>query len=305
MRRPKSFTLVELLVVIAIIAILIAILLPVCITIRRRALALVCPIAYRGEDGGVYLTDPKGGHSLQISEPGWKATPVYGFHAPMSWSPCGRRLAYNAGHPVAGAAVIIHEPTAGKTWRIENVYFSGWIDYDTFISWPGKIYRVETGTIVRDIFPMMPLYFEALSPTPLGVDHPYVARIKNADNELLIAWLGKEFQVGGIIFRDARPNPYGVGLNAYPVVDPLGEYVATRNGGVVKALKQNSQILPSGTGTGFIQDWTEDSQILATSPGSERGLFFYDKEGKLLRKITPPVNAPPSGQAAYRKYGRK
>jgi prepilin-type N-terminal cleavage/methylation domain-containing protein len=56
--RSRAFTLVELLVVIAIIMILIAILLPVCIKIRTPALVLVCPIAYVGEDGAVYLTDP-------------------------------------------------------------------------------------------------------------------------------------------------------------------------------------------------------------------------------------------------------
>jgi prepilin-type N-terminal cleavage/methylation domain-containing protein len=186
MRRRKAFTLVELLVVIAIIAILIAILLPVCITIRRRALALVCPIAYRGQDGGVYLTDPKGGHSLQISESGWVCSLNYTQCAPISWSPGGLRVAYNAYQPFGATAAIIHEPTTGKTWRIDGVPFNGWIDDDTVVC-SGLVYKLEGRTVVRSLSPMMPGNFDALCPTPLGADR----RLRGAYQECAERHLGR------------------------------------------------------------------------------------------------------------------
>jgi prepilin-type N-terminal cleavage/methylation domain-containing protein len=300
----RAFTLVELLVVIAIIAILIAILLPVCITIRRRALALVCPIAYRGQDGGVYLTDPKGGHSLQISEPGWVCSLNYTQCAPISWSPSGLRVAYNAFQPFGATATIIHEPTTGKTWRIDSVAFNGWIDNDTVVC-SGLFYRIENRAVVRTIYPMMPGNFDALCPTPLGAHRPYVARIKNpAQNDIWVAWVGKDFQVAKTIIRvpyreaGAGPQPF------YPIVDPLGEYVALTNGyATVKSIKQHSAA-PAEYFPTWICDWTADSQLLCQAGGAEPGLFIYSKEGKLVRSIVPP-NAPTAGPAAYRKYGHK
>src|SRR3954463_5239170 len=106
MRRRKAFTLVELLVLMSITAILIAILLPVCIKVRTRALILVCPIAYVGEDEGVYLTDPKGGYSLRISEPGIGAGGFYLSDGHLSWSPWVHGLAYNAYDPAIDRFMI-------------------------------------------------------------------------------------------------------------------------------------------------------------------------------------------------------
>ena len=304
MRRRKGFTLVELLVVIAIIAILIAILLPVCITIRRRALALVCPVAYRGDDGGVYLTDPKGGHSLQISDSDWPCSMNYTQCAPISWSPSGLRVAYNAFKPFTGlTATMIHEPTTGKTWRIDGVAFNGWIDNDTVVGSFGLFYRIEGRAIVRNIYPEMPRDVYALCPTPLGADHPYVARINNPDNDIWVAWLGKDFKVGKTIAR--LPSRYAgkIADAFYPIVDPLGEYVALTNGyGMVKPLKLHSAV--PGQELPWICDWTEDGNLLCQGGGAMGGMDIYSRDGKLVRSIVPP-NAPRAGPASYRKYGHK
>jgi hypothetical protein len=55
---------------------------------------LACPIAYVGEDGGLYLTSANGNAELRLTEPGWR---VAGHTSiPICWSPCGRRLAFQA-----------------------------------------------------------------------------------------------------------------------------------------------------------------------------------------------------------------
>jgi prepilin-type N-terminal cleavage/methylation domain-containing protein len=299
----RAFTLVELLVVIAIIAILIAILLPVGITIRRRALALVCPIAYRGQDGGVYLTDPKGGHSLQISESGWVCSLNYTQCAPISWSPSGLRVAYNAFYPFGPTATFIHEPTTGKSWRIDGVTFNGWIDNDT-VACSGLAYRIDRGAVIKSLYPTIPVNLFALCPTPLGADHPYVARLNNPQNDIWVAWLGKDLQVSKTILR--IPSRYGGNIPEpfYPIVDPLAEYVALTNGfGGVKSIKQHSTV-PAESVAGWICDWTDDGQLLCQGGGSIPGMYIYSKEGKLVRSIVPD-NAPTAGPAAYRKYGHK
>src|SRR5215204_4022624 len=151
MRQRKSFTLVELLVVIAIIAILLAIFLPVLRKARNKALVLACPIAYVGQDGIVYLTDPRGGYAIQISESGVHADSYHGLTAPVSWSPCGRRLGYRAYNPLTGVTgTFFHEPMSGRSWVIKDSYFGGFLSYDRFLesgAWGHNVRIVENGKV--------------------------------------------------------------------------------------------------------------------------------------------------------------
>src|SRR5512133_1017109 len=93
--RRRAFTLIEVLVVIGIIAVLIALLFPVLARARRGALVLACPIAYVGQDGGLYLTNANGSAELRVSEPLWMVQSQDGLSSPMAWSPSGRYLAFS------------------------------------------------------------------------------------------------------------------------------------------------------------------------------------------------------------------
>src|SRR5882672_12884321 len=212
MRHRKAFTLVELLVVIAIIAILIAILLPVCITIRNRAQVLVCPIAYVGEDGGVYLTDPKGYHAVQISESGTITIPQHDRRSPLTWSPCGRRLSYYSFNRLTTVqSTCFQEPSSGRAWRLARVLVSGWIDSETFLGDDRNIYKIYNGNVPVDSVKIRdedPFYY-TLSLNPIGADFPYVASFQESDGGTHIGWVRKDFRPGRVIWK-SRDLPHAV-----------------------------------------------------------------------------------------------
>ena len=306
MRRRKAFTLVELLVVIAIIAVLIAILLPVCIKVRTRALVLVCPIAYPGLDGAVYLTDPKGGHSLRISPPGvvvrWWNAGVYG---PMGWSPSGRRLAYYAYDPsLPNFSTYFYEPTSGKTWNFQGRAFSGWIDDETYFS-AGTVRKVENDAQIDFISWGPGRRFSTVAPVSSGCDAPLVTGLQPDSTPYVhrVALVKKDFRPGRIIWS----NPDNRDAGEFPKVDPFSEYAAWAGiqaaGGptYVKSIRTDSAQRPTII-EGLFCDWTEDSQVLTSGYGS---LDIYSKDGKLMRTLRPPEKPADHCIAAYRKYGHR
>jgi prepilin-type N-terminal cleavage/methylation domain-containing protein len=308
MRRRNGFTLVELLVVIAIIAILIAILLPVCIKIRNRALVLVCPIAYIGQDGGVYLTSPKGGYEVPLTPSGARAvysSDTYWSNHPVDWSPCGRRLAYNVTDSALNRAYI-HEPSCGKVWPITKSYlFSAWIDYDTYLgvgSYGGHgIVNANTGEVIEEFkFPDGCNTYSTFARCPPGCAGQFVAFCFGVQGTE-IAFIGKNWLPKKVI----RRQPEGIVAIAplfAPKVDPFGEYVAWDGAGTNVHSIAGPSSIPVVTLPGKFCDWTEDGQILTNLNGELR---VYTKEGKFIRNI--PTEHPVAGgnTASYRKYGHQ
>jgi prepilin-type N-terminal cleavage/methylation domain-containing protein len=307
MRSRKGFTLVELLVVIAIIAMLIAIFLPICIKVRRRALVLVCPIAYVGEDGGVYLTDPKGYHSLQISESSTLVSPNHNIWAPLAWSPSGRRLAYNCVNRLSHfGGVTIQEPSSGRSWQMQGMLFSGWIDSESFLATDRNIYRVDDANqAVRAPVDSVNLsegepYYPTVAPTPLGADFPYVASFLESDGSTHIGWVRKNYHPGRILWKSKDMLNY---VSLFPKIDPFNEYVACQGSArtLVKSLKEDRGVPPLEV-YGEFCDWTDDGNLLTLTGYS---LKIYTKDNKLLRTLSPPVRPALHYWAAYRKYGRQ
>ncbi len=324
MRRRKAFTLVELLVVIAIIAILIAILLPVCIKLRRRALVLACPIAYVGVDRNVYLTGPKGGYELKLNPPDVFSTFAYGTNgAPVSWSPDGLRLAYNAATPGgSGFVAVIVEPTTDRTWRFPNTPFRGWVDNDTFLGGdfaPNLIYSRHTGRIYSSV-KMDGWQIYNIARAPPTCDAPFAAYVIDSPQGHVIAYLRRDLSPGRVIWRLADQDAFSGSRSDYWTVrfDPTGEWVAWVNCGGsessdqgFKGVRDHSSVRLRPFGNASFVDWTDDGNLLLRPDEASEynnviyppGFIVVSKDRKVLRHI--PTTVKPFSNGSYRKYGHR
>jgi prepilin-type N-terminal cleavage/methylation domain-containing protein len=314
-RGRKAFTLVELLVVLAIIAVLLAILLPVLSRARRTALVLASPIAYRGADGTVHLTDPGGGADVPIAS---RATTVQCpvCHAPPQWSPSGQMLAfrfsYDISPRVAGFTVIANPMSIRvRMYRhSEERFFMGWSDSDSVI---------EMGNVSFERFSASNHHFlqrlgdlrgvRSVSPCPPGAPGPYVGKFwldKNPYNTPAIGFLKRDLAPGKIIY-----STWQVPLER-PRIDPLGEYIAWTQGNppriAFKHVRDPVLREPTIVGGQFLHavfcDWSENDNLLGNvSDDSVRWyLAVFDKKGRLIKKLSAPTPPGAGYVASWRKY---
>jgi len=310
MSKRKAFTLPELLIVIAIIALLISILLPVLWQVRRRAIVLVCPIAYMGDDGMLHLTDPYGKWDLDYLEtrgPSKRGSRI-------RWSPSGQRI----GLSLEGPRPAILDPMSGHVRVHPQSYpavFSGWFDSSTFVdsdmNSPSRycVRDVDTGAIRQTLVGPSIGEWEVASLPPHVTGGQFIAVAPAAGEGIrAVVLLRKDLTVGKVIAHETGVNP---------VVDPLGEwvawYVGVGNGKRVVAIKRMSE--PSSAPSTLVGqqfqsvtfcDWTEDGRLLVNAKeNGVWGLAILDKSGNIVRRIPTAVPPNQKSYASWRKYGHR
>jgi hypothetical protein len=312
-RRTRSFTLIELLVVIGIIAILIALLFPVFSRVRRRFLVLACPIAYVGEDSGLYLTSSNGNAEVRLTDPGWRVSSWDSLVTPIAWSPCGRRLSVQASSPkLQKFGTLIMEPLTADMWVLPDFYFGGWIDKDTCIAsgaWRHDIVDVNTRRRIGDFRLPDDRHYDTFAPVHPNAGASYVASIHGE------AWINPHIGLVGRDFMPKRPifswPAPGTHFHLTPQIDPTGEWVAWQDPVLhqvaVRYVREHpTQPLTTIPGNYQFCDWTDDGDLLVIAHEGGRGeLQILAKDGRLVRRIHTTVPPQAHSVAAFRKLGHR
>ena len=289
---------------------LIALLFPVFSRARRRFLVLACPIAYVGEDGGLYLTNANGTAELRLTEPAWRVMSYHGLMSPLAWSPCGRRLAceaYNVNLGLGGT--LFMEPLTGEEWR-RGVRFGGWIDRDRVLgagAYHHDVIDANTGRRVESFRLPDDRHYDTFAPAPVNSGASFVAAI-HGDINPYIGLVGKDYMPKRPIFTWPAPGRH---FHLAPQIDPTGEWVAWQDPVLhqvaLRYVREHPRVpLTTIPGNYEFCDWTVDSDLLVIShEGRTAELVILAKDGQVLRRIHTTVPPQPRSVAAFRKFGHR
>ncbi len=286
--------------------------------LRYTALVLACPIAYRAEDGTLWLTDSRGTHNLKI------------FDGPASaptWSPSGEEIAFSCSDANGSYTGILNLMTKEirKFPVLErNDYYSsflGWVDRMHFIQGycRGRVISVcsaLTGSVVREVsYDDVGIGWNIeFSPDQFVGGYFTNERKTNWTPCTDIKIRNRDFKVVRTIWEDSW---YKLIEDDHPRINPSREWVAWSRGKQVgdspprliamKRLFASPSKYPKEIAGQFANvffcDWTPDGLLvnIQFKKSEPWQLAILDKEGNLVRAIptpTPPMSK--SYAASYR-----
>jgi hypothetical protein len=313
----RGFTVIELLVIIGILTLLIALLLPSVYRARRRALLLVSPLAYSGDNvGQIHFTNAHGSTDVTVDLP----KPYFSISS-IRWSPSGETLAtlvLRLGTSSEEALAIVW-PVSGKVKIYTDVTedtFVGLLDDDRFVvrdenSLIISVRSTETGAIIQSIPPQdLDYHLYRFRIAPPMADGRYVG-VGFSHGDTFISWYRKDFRKGRLFWLQERHN--GNLERDHMGIDPQGEWVAwthrinptNGNPGAWRIGIKNVKAPPStpplliGDSYGYANfiDWTPDGNIMAYVGGFPYPVIL-NKQGILLNKLQASVGS----QASFRTY---
>ena len=239
-----------------------------------------------------------------------------GLRAGVQWSPCGRRIGFNAYHRTEGREyTVFMEPMSNQVWKYESQRFGGFIDYDTWLetgAWGHQVRSVETGRPVDRFSLPDDRHYDTFAPAPPTSGGAFVASW-HGDIRPCIGLVMKNYQPGKAIYTWPQAD-FGRHYHLNPQVDPTGEWAGWQNptgfggGAFIRGLREGpSAPLVALSDNCTFSDFTADSHVLVTGYYADgaTGLAILKTDGTLVRPVPTEVRAMRGSLAAYRKFGHR